>query len=380
MSIKLICHTKESAEGEQSPFDTAIARLARGNDISIACPYLNLQYIQSLIARCKSWRILTDVGEWISSHNQDMRKDIRDFIAENLSRIRHYPDLHAKIFIAKDSALVGSANFTKRGMTERAEMCVLFEKEDQVDELQEWFNDLWQQSVSIDVGVLSQYIESALPKPVVKPSLSLSSKMKKIKASWSLSDHKKSKVVSIKDKNAHQRLVERVSLFPSKEWVNEYFNLIKELIEPNGIEPLGIDESDKRLAMTLRKNSSKIMVNFNLRLVLSANANGRVHFIFRAEELGDDKFYNKIGDNWGIFTPQTGENEEEVPFTAWFEKMPSKALNQTEKRKWLQASHDEWRRRKGSPHRQYHEPLVYQATTDLDYRALVLEQAFPAKS
>ncbi len=132
MSIKLIYHTRESTEGGQSPFDAAIARMARDTDISIACPYLNLKYVESLIERCKSWRILTDVEEWILSHNQDMRDDIRDFIAENHNRIRHYPKLHAKIFIAKDSALVGSANFTSRGMTERAEMCVLFEKEKQM--------------------------------------------------------------------------------------------------------------------------------------------------------------------------------------------------------------------------------------------------------
>ncbi len=50
------------------------------------------------------------------------------------------------------------------------------------------------------------------------------------------------------------------------------------------------------------------------------------------------------------------------------------------KSKWLEASLDELQRKKSSLHRQYHEPLVYQAAVDLDYRALVLEQAFSAKS
>src|SRR5947199_326267 len=46
--------------------------------------------------------------------------------------------------------------------------------------------------------------------------------------------------------------------------------------------------------------------------------------------------------------PHPGENEEDVPFWAVFWKMPSKALSQTDKRKWLEAASDELQRRKGS--------------------------------
>lgn len=73
--------------------------------------------------------------------------------------IRHCKDLHAKVILAEAKALLGSANFTEKGITGRTEVSVLFEGEPQVEELQVWFQSLWLQSSPIKLSEVSNYID-----------------------------------------------------------------------------------------------------------------------------------------------------------------------------------------------------------------------------
>ncbi len=67
MPVILVHHTPESSGGGVSPFDTAIMEIATGRDVRIACPFLGVKYLQRVIDRASSWRLLTDVEAWLAS-------------------------------------------------------------------------------------------------------------------------------------------------------------------------------------------------------------------------------------------------------------------------------------------------------------------------
>lgn len=118
MPLKLIYHPPGGASGKQvSPFDKAIIGMSRGKDIRSASPYLSLNYVRHIIEKCDSWRILTDVEEWVVSQRADARSEIRHFIESQSERVHHYPALHAKVLVAGDCALFGSANYEKGAHT-----------------------------------------------------------------------------------------------------------------------------------------------------------------------------------------------------------------------------------------------------------------------
>jgi len=96
-----------------------------------------------------TWHLITDVEEWIVSHNIKQRQNIKKFIFDNLSDIHHYKDIHAKVIVADDKAFIGSSNLTAKGIRERVEMSVLIEEKEQVCELQRWFKELWIGSESV---------------------------------------------------------------------------------------------------------------------------------------------------------------------------------------------------------------------------------------
>ena len=237
MSIKLVYHTPESASGGVSPFDEAIIRIIADEDILIACPYLSLSYLERIISLSRSWRVLTDVEEWLASHNNAARGEIQDFISRYLGHIRHIGDLHAKVVIAGGKALVGSANFTNRGITGRIEMGVLFEEEPQVGELVEWFNSLWSQAEPVNIEELQVYARSI---PVREPAngdrprkssrvTSIRSRLKPIKQRGGRP------IIIPHDRATSERLVERVKFAPSREWINGYFELMRLLFEVTGL-------------------------------------------------------------------------------------------------------------------------------------------------
>ncbi|MBS1263931.1 MAG: hypothetical protein MAG715_01126 [Methanonatronarchaeales archaeon] len=160
MQIKLLYHDTNSPVGV-SPFDEKLRKIVDGEDIKIACPYISMDYLEDLLEETDSWRIITDLEEWLSSHNSESRSDIRDFIGSNDGKIRHYRDIHAKVIIAGDSAIVGSANLTKKGIIGRVEMSVLVGGSPQVGELHEWFDGLWRGTSPIGLKEVDSYLETA---------------------------------------------------------------------------------------------------------------------------------------------------------------------------------------------------------------------------
>jgi hypothetical protein len=122
MDSRLIYHTLESIRGGVSPFDDAIINMVSGEDVRIACPYIGLEYLQRLTDKTREWWLITDIEELLKLQPRTQRDAFADFIDQNFERVRHCQGLYAKVLIAGQQALVGSANLTKKGITRRVEM------------------------------------------------------------------------------------------------------------------------------------------------------------------------------------------------------------------------------------------------------------------
>ena len=267
MGIKLIYHDKESTRGGTSPFDKAIIDLVKNKNICIICPYIGRDYFSGIIQLANIWHLVTDIGVWIRSHNQNTRQEIKNFIIEHPSNIHHYKDIHAKVIINDNSAFIGSANLTEKGITGRVEMSVLIQEKEQVDEVQKWFWDLWNETESVNSSELEKYMSSiiSLPSPdLYKPEYSLPSNALPIKATLAGIGIENIQIDNIikNDKESHKLLIEAIRLTSNREWINSYFDLAKELIEFTGLT-----NNDPRLVMSLRKDG-RIPISINQRWIL----------------------------------------------------------------------------------------------------------------
>lgn len=189
---QLIYHSPETPEGE-SPFDREIIKVAKGNDIKIVSPYLGLSYLNRLVSVASSWRLLSDVHEWLTSQPSSERQKIIGFLQMNEAFVHHYPAIHAKAVISSHSAYIGSANLTMAGVLRRTELGMVVTEKPLVAELNQWFDALWVQSApaSIDgirelVTLLDKQEEgSPLRAQGLSGVISLASKAKSVRAKLS---------------------------------------------------------------------------------------------------------------------------------------------------------------------------------------------------
>jgi hypothetical protein len=374
MTIKLIYHNLESSSGGISPFDEVISRITKGEDVQLACPYLSVGYIRQLVSRCESWRIVTDVEEWIASRNKDARQEIQEFVIENRERIHHYKDLHAKVVVAGENALVGSANFTEKGITGRVEMSVLFEEENQVEELRQWFDNLWSQTAPVDITEMVAFADTLPEIRVERSRFAITSKAPRVKSK--MVAEATGRVVR-RDEKGHQRLVERIRLAPDREWINEYLDLVKELLSFTGFTA-----DDPRLVLSI-PSYNKLPVTINNRYVLRAAFYRRkpatTGFIFGAQSAKIPELQAKTV-NGGRFDPLPGEEFDDTPYFFRFIGSPNSifadAPTNELKDAWIEAILSEMERCKSSSFRKFHEPVLYEAAVNLDYRKAVLDEAF----
>ncbi|AEE51016.1 phospholipase D-like domain-containing protein [Haliscomenobacter hydrossis] len=140
--MKLIYHVPKNEIQNSSPFDMAIKELVKSDDLNIACPYIDIDYLKDIINGKIEFKILTDVEQWIQSTNQNKREEIVCFLKKNQGKIHHYPGLHAKVVASNTGAIIGSANLTMSGLYSNNEFSILVDSEKIINEIREWF-DLW---------------------------------------------------------------------------------------------------------------------------------------------------------------------------------------------------------------------------------------------
>jgi len=181
---KLIYHTKESYSGGVSPFDKTIHKICKDQNILLTCPYIGIKYIEKILLKSRTWKIISDVEEWVKSSYGDSRKQIINFILENRNKIHHFPNLHSKVIITGNKGFIGSANFTKMGITERIEMAVLIQDSFQVLELKSWFENLWDSSDEVDDNELLKFFKKIEQSKITTLDIhkTLNSKVPKLKS------------------------------------------------------------------------------------------------------------------------------------------------------------------------------------------------------
>jgi PLD-like domain len=178
MAIHLVYH---SDADEFSPFDNRAIEIAKATQLSVACPYLSLGYLTNrLLAVASSWRLITDIEQWLASVMIADRQATVAFVVENSDKIRNHQGLHAKVLIGNGATMIGSANFTKPGMTSRTEMGVFTDNVKIVREVSTWFENLWSNCTTVESSNLNNLIKN-LPNPASQfscPSLTPSGQVR----------------------------------------------------------------------------------------------------------------------------------------------------------------------------------------------------------
>jgi hypothetical protein len=254
-------------------------------------------------------------------------------------------------------------------------MGVLIEEKEQVAELQKWFSDLWAESESVNTQDLEKYVSSIESSPAYD-------EIKKSKSPLPLkSPSVNANLVDIgtdvqdiikRYKESHQRLIESIrKIAPNREWINDYFDLAKEIIEFTGLK-----SDDPRLVMSITKKG-KIPITINQRYVLRHERDMGIGLmmpleydprnydkdgVIRAYDEGDEKYYYRKGvqeARWVIF-----ERQNKIEFSERIKDY------------WKQAVMTELKRSKNSGFKKFHEPIVYEAVMNLSYRNKLLDEVY----
>lgn len=157
--MELIYHLPEQKPKEKSPFKTKIKEFINEESIYIACPYINIDELTELLNSRISFKILTDVEEWLkSTSSSKKRESILKFINDHHKKIHHQRGLHSKVILNDCRALVGSANLTISGMYSNNEFSIFLNSEhhNEINEIKNWF-DLWWQKT--DIPDLDEVVE-----------------------------------------------------------------------------------------------------------------------------------------------------------------------------------------------------------------------------
>ena len=142
---RLLYHAPDNPN-QESPFDRAIVQVVHGQEVSIVSPYIGAKYLHRMIGMSHSWRLVSDVLEWLSGTPVQERDTVYAFLKEHDGLVHHYPAIHAKTVVSSAGAYTGSANLTDAGVLRRTEFGVLITDPVQVQEIQQWFDAIWAQT------------------------------------------------------------------------------------------------------------------------------------------------------------------------------------------------------------------------------------------
>jgi hypothetical protein len=169
----------------------------------------------------------------------------------------------------------------------------------------------------------------------------------------------------------HEKLAETVSRAPSRRWIESYFELVEDIISETGLR-----SDDPRLVMSLPgKGTLPITVNNRYALVAFRGGESSTEFILTGNQGGVNPYLNQ-SDRKGRFNAIYDEDESKRPWFVRFEGDPQDAVDDEFRRFWLTAVNTEMKRIDKSPYRRYHEPAVYKAAEDSEYREQVLDESF----
>lgn len=371
------------------------------DEIWLACPYISFDLIKDLLNTHPNWRILTDVIELVQSN----KGSHLDFLVTNSERIRDYPDLHAKVIGGQKSAMIGSANFTNFGFNKRDEMSIHLTEPSLCQELQTWFNQLWEKGCILKPEELTYFIaeekewqqHAELPKrPHQKVFIQKLErqriKNKKIQNTGKrhLQTEKTAPIILDAQVTPNQHVIQSssaihpIALSPetlkkfrtilgssTRSWWEHYFQLMSVLLNT-----IGLTDDDPRLSLSI---STRVSVNINRRLVLAGKEHGTNHLTLIFPRPVAEKILASLTlprpirydfkDHFAktlpptlvelrVDNPMTFENEFSAGSQAW----------------WLEAAKAEISHCKASPYRKFHQSFLYKMAIDAQYRQTILDQ------
>lgn len=355
-----------------SPFDVAITNVIKDNDISVICPYIGINYFNRITSIAKSWKLITDVEEWILSyHDEKSRLEIINFIKENKDRIHHIRNVHAKVILTGYQAILGSANFTYNGIRSKIEISILIQDEILNSELYEWFGSIWEKSKNISVEELEKYYNSIKtiyqnnPRSDKNCSLSSPKSIRTKLVNLGLDNL----IISINENNqeVEERLIKILKYYPNKEWIERYFDLVKTMIDR-----FEIKNDDGRISMVIPKSGRRLPVNVGQRWVIRPYVNGEIGMIMPLE-------YNEIHFEKDGANEKSGyfyTNKKQVARWIHFDRKDGLILSNQIAKYWLDAVDSELKRTKISGRRFAHQALFFELVTNLKYRKEILNKAF----
>lgn len=172
---------------------------------------------------------------------------------------------------------------------------------------------------------------------------------------------------------AVSQLIQQVKIGPNAEWMGRYFDLLQLVLHGTSLP-----NDDPRLVMSLPKSTSWFLsVSINNRYVLSIRRWRKQLLV--AVILGPE--FSLLPPieaivRHGRFEPLRGEGALDTPFLLYLSDTAVLFESSEWQHRWLDAAKNELHRAVASPYRRYHQPVVYQAATNLAFRQTILQASF----
>lgn len=372
--IELLAH---SADAEESVFERALVRMIGEGRLDIACPYLDPDYLERLTVGV-DWRLITDGDESLGTLTGDVRRRLLAFFEGHPKRVRHKSLLHAKVFIGESKALVGSSNLTSNGLLKRDEVGVLVEGP-LVTELRGWFDALWSKSIPFTLDEASKRKvkekrerSSAKEGRVLPDNATRKGYLKSV-----IKGRRQSEIDHVLNEDHRERLLTAVRRSPSREWIDGYFDLLQRAIEVAQLAKY----PERFVTSCTRGLSVNLTINRGFALTANQEHINSIGFILPVDI--DLNKYNSLtirhySEN-GFKMITNNKGNDPYRYVSFIidnndiRLLPAKLL-------------DQWERIvKEQPHMGYaplpnvkrvHNPLVYRAAVDFDFRKQLLDEAF----
>jgi hypothetical protein len=370
--MRLVIHDGEKGI---SNFAKVLEEVVAEGPIAVATPYLKPEYLAHLV-NGKEWRLLTDLNECLGSMNTRECAQFHRLFVDDADKIKHYPLLHAKVVIGRRKAFIGSANLTESGLGRREEVSVLIDDQGVVGELLAWFDRLWRQAYKPKIKEIKTcWAKLSRHQGTKRPKKSFRSKVSDTSYKIPWKQKLEYKQADIPEVTRRDHLMATIALAPSKEWIDDYCELMKEAIDVTGLA-----SEDPRIVTTCPKEKT-IRLNINNRLVLSAYYEdySAVGFILPRDFTFDSELERRIikYNPDDSFRPITkNENIETTPIFVSFKVSRMRDIPAYVIELWKEEVVREVGLRKRSPYKDHHEPLVYRAAMDNAFRKRLVDEAF----
>lgn len=347
-----------------SPFAQTLLDIADEETIRIACPYIQISHLRAVIDDADSWRLVTDVQEFVGTQPESERPAAEALLRTSGDYIHNCRNLHAKVAIGEDQALAGSANITGNGFEKNIELGVRFDGAEHVSELQRWFDELWGKTDPPDEEALTNYLERS---PSTPRNSGTEPAMPDVGPAVNTTVTPLALESLDSDDPEVRTLIETVETAPSRSWITSYFDWVARVLDT-----LGIDGDDERIATTIPASGDKLPVNVNGRYVLTAYpARGTIGMMLPGESVATETLAKYIGDFGSFSTPDGAD-----PYWFEFPGDPTEYITGEIEDDWEDAVRREWGRADRSRHKDKHRPVVVQAATNPVFRSEVLAEAF----